>query len=186
MPAALSSSPAPVAPPSSFEDVKVGDTFTSAYVEITSDRIRTFIDATDDYHPQHVDDSSVSSHPVFRKACAQGVFLVSILDSLMTRGWLRHFAHSLNYGLDTVRFVRPVYVGERVRARYTVVLATIRDAQWGRVGVVSELLDAEEKVVLYAENIFLFGRRVDPNKATAAARGSVARRYAHPTTSTKR
>lgn len=115
--------------PRFFEDVGVGATFTSAYFEITPDRITTFIDATDDCHTQHVVGDFVENHPVFRKACAQGVFLVSILDSLMTQGWLRHFAHSLNYGLDTVRFVRPVYVGERVRARYTVVAATTRDAQ---------------------------------------------------------
>lgn len=87
------------------------------WFEVTQDRVNLFADATDDHQWIHVDPEKAASGP-FGGAIAHG---------LLTLALVPHFSHHLyavknislavNYGYDKVRFVTPVKVGARIRAR---------------------------------------------------------------------
>jgi acyl dehydratase len=87
------------------------------WMQITQDRVNLFADATDDHQWIHVDP----------ERAAGGPFGATIAHGLLTLSLLPHFSHQLyrvdnialavNYGYNKVRFVTPVKVGAKIRAR---------------------------------------------------------------------
>lgn len=87
------------------------------WLEITQDRVNLFADATDDHQWIHVDPDKAAGGP----------FGGTIAHGLLTLSLLPHFSHQLytvdnitmaiNYGYNKVRFITPVRVGAKIRAR---------------------------------------------------------------------
>ncbi len=87
------------------------------WMEISQDRVNLFAEATDDQQWIHVDP----------ERAAGGPFGATIAHGLLTLSLLPHFSHQLyrvdnialavNYGYNKVRFITPVKVGARIRAR---------------------------------------------------------------------
>lgn len=87
------------------------------WMEITQERVNVFADATDDHQWIHVDPEKAASGP----------FGGTIAHGLLTLALVPHFSHQLysvkgislavNYGYDKVRFINPVKVGAKIRAR---------------------------------------------------------------------
>jgi acyl dehydratase len=99
-------------------ELGVGDWF-----EITQDRVDAFADATDDHQWIHQAGDRADNGP-FGGPIAHGFLTLSLLTPLtwgIFEGFTKDAAMVINYGLDKVRYVTPVPVGSRIRAR--VVLA---------------------------------------------------------------
>lgn len=125
----------------------------SAWFTVTQDQIDQFADCTLDQQFIHVD-------PVAAKA---GPFGTPIAHGFLTLSMLTHFAkgfsmviegaHTLvNYGFDKVRFLTPVKVDSRIRARAT--FAAIDEKNPGQFVVrmqVTVEIEGEEKPALVAE-----------------------------------
>jgi len=87
------------------------------WLEITQERVNLFADATDDHQWIHIDP----------ERAADGPFGGTIAHGLLTLSLLPHFTHQLysvgnvamaiNYGYNKVRFITPVRVGAKLRAR---------------------------------------------------------------------
>jgi acyl dehydratase len=87
------------------------------WIKISQDRINLFADATEDHQWIHVDP----------ERAANGPFGSTIAHGLLTLSLVPHFSHQLyrvdniamaiNYGYNKVRFITPVKVGAKVRAR---------------------------------------------------------------------
>jgi acyl dehydratase len=87
------------------------------WLEVTQERVNLFADATDDHQWIHVDP----------ERAANGPFGGTIAHGLLTLSLLPHFTHQLyavdnvamaiNYGYNKVRFITPVRVGSKIRAR---------------------------------------------------------------------
>jgi acyl dehydratase len=87
------------------------------WLEIDQDRVNLFADATDDHQWIHVDPERAKGGP----------FGATIAHGLLTLSLLPHFSHQLyrvddialavNYGYNKVRFITPVKVGVKIRAR---------------------------------------------------------------------
>jgi acyl dehydratase len=110
-----------------FEDVKaligtelgVGD-----WLEVTQDRIDQFAEATGDHQWIHVDPERAAQGP-FGTTIAHGYLTLSLIPSLGGGGLpVTGAKMGINYGLDRVRFIAPVKVGSRVRARRKLVDVT--------------------------------------------------------------
>lgn len=101
----------------------------SDWLEITQERIDRFAEATDDFQWIHVDPERASKGP-FGKTIAHGYLTLSLVPKLV-RDYYLISGHKMtvNYGLNKVRFVSPVPVGSRLRARSTIVdLADVNGA----------------------------------------------------------
>ena len=92
----------------------------SDWLEVTQERVDRFADATGDHQWLHVDPQRARASR-FGGTIAPG-FLVLALASPILAQLLRlpGYRTKVNYGCEWVRFLAPVPVGSRVRARATV------------------------------------------------------------------
>ena len=125
----------------------------SDWMTIDQERVNTFADATGDHQWIHVDPEKAAAGP-FGGPIAHGFLTLSLLVPLVnqatTVGGVRM---GINYGLNKVRFVTPVPVGGRIRARVT--LDSVREIPGGiqaERGVVIEL-EGADKPACVAESI---------------------------------
>lgn len=96
----------------------------SDWLSMTQERIGRFAEATGDSQWIHVDPERAALGP-FGTTIAHG-FLTLSLVPMLTRQYysVENASMTVNYGLNKVRFVSPVPVGSRIRARSTIVEAT--------------------------------------------------------------
>jgi len=87
------------------------------WVRVDQDRIDQFAEATGDYQWIHVDAARAATGP-FGATIAHGYLTLSML-SLFLEPFMQFdgVEMQLNYGVDRVRFLHPVLVGSRIRAR---------------------------------------------------------------------
>ncbi|WP_405498166.1 MaoC family dehydratase [Nocardia sp. NBC_00511] len=89
----------------------------SDWIGIDQQRIDTFADATGDHQWIHVDAERAAAGP-YGRTIAHGFLTLSLIvpltGQIMTVGAARL---AVNYGLDKVRFINPVPVDSRIRAR---------------------------------------------------------------------
>lgn len=90
------------------------------WLEIQQDRIDKFADATDDYQWIHVDPVRAADGP-FGRTIAHGLLTLALLPHFMEQLYrVDGVSMAINYGLNKVRFLSPVPVGSRVRARMSI------------------------------------------------------------------
>lgn len=100
----------------------------SDWIRIEQARVNAFADTTEDHQFIHVDPERAAATP-FGGAIAHGFLTLSLLPRMMEDigGGMADAVMGLNYGFDKIRFLAPVKVNSRVRAR-------------------AKLLDVQEKV----------------------------------------
>ena len=113
----------------------------SEWFQITQDRVNAFADATLDHQWIHQAGPRADAGP-FGGPIAHGYLTLSLLPHLM--GSLPPLVEdrrlAVNYGLDRLRFISPVPVGSRIRAR--AVLAAVEPIEGGvqvKIAVTVEL-----------------------------------------------
>ena len=95
------------------------------WIEINQAQINKFADATGDHQYIHVDEDRAAETP-FGATIAHGFLTLALLSKLSSMNGgikLKNSVMGINYGLDKVRFVSPVKVNSRVRARFELVSA---------------------------------------------------------------
>jgi len=87
------------------------------WLSVEQDRVNQFADATDDHQWIHVDPEQAAKGP-FGGTIAHGLLTLSLLPHLMHELYtVNNVAMAINYGFNKVRFITPVPVGAKVRAR---------------------------------------------------------------------
>ena len=101
------------------QEIVVSDWFT-----VTQQHIDQFADATGDHQWIHVDPARARSGP-FGGTIAHGYLTLSMLAGFADRSLKVHGVRmGINYGLNKVRFMAPVPVGSRLRARMALIETT--------------------------------------------------------------
>lgn len=89
----------------------------SDWITITQQQVNTFADATGDHQWIHVDAEKAKTGP-FGGTIAHGFLTLSLLPRFLESSVvINDVRMGINYGLNKVRFVNPVLVGSRLRAR---------------------------------------------------------------------
>jgi acyl dehydratase len=95
----------------------------SDWVQITQDRINQFADATGDHQWIHVDVERAKTGP-FGTPIAHGFLTLSLIPGFFDASLVvTQVRMGVNYGLNKVRFVSPVPVNSRLRARIALLKA---------------------------------------------------------------
>ncbi len=126
------------------------------WLEITQEMVNQFADVTFDHQFIHVDPEAAKATP-FGGTIAHGFLTLSLLTHLsgsirVDPGRFQGVIMGVNYGFDKVRFISPVKVGSRIRAR-----ATLSDVQRkGPSGILSTRtmtveIDGEDKPACIAD-----------------------------------
>ena len=91
----------------------------SDWLTITQAQINQFAEATGDHQWIHVDEEKAKAGP-FGAPIAHGFLTLSLLPKFYeTAMRIEESRMGVNYGLNKVRFMAPVPVGSRLRARMT-------------------------------------------------------------------
>ncbi len=100
-----------------FGALTVGDTFNSAEREVTIEDIERFAELSGDKFYAHMDETQAARNPLFGGRVAHGYFLVSAAAGLFVDP--PYGPVLANYGLDGLRFTKPVKPGDRIKVRLT-------------------------------------------------------------------
>ncbi len=93
----------------------------SGWLAVEQSRIDQFAQATGDHQWIHTDPERAAQGP-FGAPVAHGFLTLSLLPALFESGFVVDDVRmGVNYGLNRVRFMSPVKVGSRVRARFKLV-----------------------------------------------------------------
>lgn len=91
----------------------------SDWIEITQQQVDAFADLTGDHQFIHVDAEKAKQTPL-GGTIAHGFYTLSLIGGMAETHLLllKGVKMGLNYGVEGVRFLSPVRVGRRVRARF--------------------------------------------------------------------
>jgi len=130
----------------------------SDWLLIDQARIDRFADATSDHQFIHVDTKKAAATP-FGSTIAHGFLSLSLISHLVGQIMLKPegTVMGINYGSDKVRFLQPVKVDSRVRARARIEKVSARPGgQFLIKSTVSIEIENQERPALVAEILSLY------------------------------
>ena len=134
------------------------DEGTGDWFEVTQDQINQFADVTHDHQFIHVDPERAKATP-FGTTIAHGFLTLSMLTHLSNGASSAPpnpakydgLLMGINYGFNKVRFVNPVKVGSRIRARAVTTNAEMKGNSIDITRSFTVEIEGEEKPALVAE-----------------------------------
>ena len=129
-----------------FFALALGDCFESVEREITVADIEAFAALSGDRFYAHMSEAEGARNPLFGGRVAHGYFLISAAAGLFVDP---DYGPVLgNYGLDALRFVKPVKPGDRIRVRIACKQKSLRPEKgWGEVRWDTEISNQDGELV---------------------------------------
>jgi acyl dehydratase len=126
------------------------------WLEVTQDRVNMFADATDDHQWIHVDPQRAADGP-FGGAIAHGLLTLSLLPHFTHQLYtVDNIAMAINYGYNKVRFITPVRVGAKIRARAEIAKVDQLDGAVQATVATTVEIEGSDKPAAVAESIVRF------------------------------
>jgi oxepin-CoA hydrolase/3-oxo-5,6-dehydrosuberyl-CoA semialdehyde dehydrogenase len=107
-----------------FEELKIGDTLFTAGRTVTEADVVNFAGISGDHFYAHMDEAA-AARSIFGKRVAHGYFVLSAAAGLFVDPGEGPVL--ANYGLESLRFVKPVYPGDTIKVRLTVKQKTAKE-----------------------------------------------------------
>ncbi|CAA0094620.1 putative enoyl-CoA hydratase 1 [Mycolicibacterium vanbaalenii] len=126
------------------------------WLEITQERVNLFAEATDDHQWIHVDPERAAGGP-FGETIAHGLLTLSLIPHFTHQLYsVDNVAMAINYGYNKVRFITPVRVGARLRARAEIASVTQLDGAVQATLNTTVEIEGSDKPAAVAESIVRF------------------------------
>ena len=100
-----------------FEELTIGDQLITGKRIITSEDIDKFAELTGDHFYAHIKTTHFTG-TMFDQQVAHGYFIMSVAAGLFVDSFKKNPV-LLNYGIDELRFTKPVYPGHEIFVRFT-------------------------------------------------------------------
>jgi oxepin-CoA hydrolase / 3-oxo-5,6-dehydrosuberyl-CoA semialdehyde dehydrogenase len=100
-----------------FEELQIGDQLVTGKRVVTADDIDRFADLSGDHFYAHIRTTDFSG-TMFERQVAHGYFIMSMAAGLFVDSYEKNPV-LLNYGIDELRFTKPVYPGAEIHIRFT-------------------------------------------------------------------
>lgn len=100
-----------------YEELNIGDQIVTEKRIITSEDIDRFADLSGDHFYAHIKETDFSD-TMFEQQVAHGYFIMSAAAGLFVDSFEKNPV-LLNYGIDELRFTKPVYPGAEIYIRFT-------------------------------------------------------------------
>jgi acyl dehydratase len=143
-----------------FEDYEIGSVRESLGRTITETDIVVHAGQSGDFYPHHMDAEWCKTQE-FKQRVAHGTLVFTVAVGLSAS---EVNPEAFTYGYDRLRFIRPVFIGDTLRARIT--LKEKREyPKRPDCGIVVELVEAlnqRQETVLACEHLLLVKRRSSP------------------------
>ncbi len=106
-----------------FDDLEIGETLVTAKRTVTDADVANFADLSGDHFYAHKD--GLAAQSIFERKVAHGYFVLSAAAGLFVDPPPGPVL--ANYGLENLRFTKPVYPGDTIQARLTVKQKTAKE-----------------------------------------------------------
>jgi oxepin-CoA hydrolase/3-oxo-5,6-dehydrosuberyl-CoA semialdehyde dehydrogenase len=110
-----------------FEELEIGDSVLTGGRTVTLEDIEHFAHFTGDTFYAHMDEAAARANPFFDGRVAHGYFVVSLAAGLFVDPDPGPVL--ANYGVDSLRFLTPVYPGDALRVALTCKQKTARETE---------------------------------------------------------
>jgi oxepin-CoA hydrolase/3-oxo-5,6-dehydrosuberyl-CoA semialdehyde dehydrogenase len=100
-----------------FDELQIGDQIITESRVITYEDIDKFADLSGDHFYAHIKDTDFTG-TMFEQQVAHGYFIMSVAAGLFVDSYEKNPV-LLNYGIDELRFTKPVYPGAEIHIRFT-------------------------------------------------------------------
>jgi acyl dehydratase len=139
-----------------FEEFELNEKRSTGGRTVTETDIVIHAGQSGDFFPHHMDEEWCKTQP-FKKRIAHGTLIFTIAVGLT--------AHVINevamtYGYDRLRFIKPVFIGDTIRA--TVTISNIKEHKKPGFGLVTELVEVfnqHGEVVMICEHVLLVNKK---------------------------
>jgi acyl dehydratase len=126
------------------------------WLEVTQDRVNLFAEATDDHQWIHVDPERAAKGP-FGGTIAHGLLTLSLLPQFTHQLYtVENITMAINYGYNKVRFITPVRVGAKIRARAEIASVSQLDGAVQATVTTTVEIEGLDKPAAVAESIARF------------------------------
>lgn len=148
-----------------FEELQIGDQIITDKRVITSADIDKFADLSGDHFYAHIKDTDFKG-TMFDQQVAHGYFIMSAAAGLFVNSYEKNPV-LLNYGIDELRFTKPVYPGAELHIRFTCKEKISQDAKpedekdipKGIVKWLVEMIDETEEITGVATILTMVAKR---------------------------
>jgi acyl dehydratase len=137
-----------------FDEVQIGDTVRSRGRTVTETDVVSFCYLTGNWFELH-SNVEVAAKTEYGQRLVQGGLVFSLIPGLVV--WDPRYVIAF-YGVDRLRLIRPVFIGDTVSARIWVVDKKVRDEASGKVTFQIEVVNQRDEVV-QACSMIILGRR---------------------------
>lgn len=127
-----------------FENLRIGDSWTSSSREMTSGEIREFADLTGDFTRIHLDEAYAADSP-FGAPIAHGLLGLSVLAGLSSVAPTVHTTALLS--IQSWQFRKPIFVGDEIHAVTQVTSLQERGRRHGEVEWYRKLVNQRGEIV---------------------------------------
>lgn len=113
-----------------FEELEIGETLLTHRRTVTESDVVNFAGISGDFFYAHMDDIA-AKESLFERRVAHGYFVLSAAAGLFVDPAPGPVL--ANYGLEGLRFVKPVYIGDTIQARLTCKQKTVKEDREGQI-----------------------------------------------------
>ena len=125
----------------------------SPWIQVSQERINEFAKATEDYQWIHVNEEKAHKS-IFGSTIAHGFLTLSLAPWMSYNTYeVKNIAHSVNYGLDKVRFLSPVKAGSNLRGSFKLLEVTSSKEGYKIKNELTIEIEGEEKPACVAETL---------------------------------
>jgi 3-hydroxybutyryl-CoA dehydratase len=144
-----------------FDDLELGDRFVTGTRTVTQEDIDAYSRLSGDAHPLHTD-PEVAAREIFGAITAQGCLTLSLATGLEYSLIGPDISGILAFsGMDRVRFIKPVYLGDTLHLEGEVVTLEPRDDERGLVVVHQEIKNQHGDTLVVLDKRMFHKRRHD-------------------------
>lgn len=140
-----------------FEHYVLGEVRSSYGRTVTEADIVAHAGQTGDFYPHHMDAEFCAAQP-FERRMAHGTLVLSMAIGMLA-GEINEEA--MSYGYDRVRFIKPVFIGDTIRATAEIVELVDHPRQPERFGMAHErvtVTNQHQETVLALTKIYVVNR----------------------------
>ena len=140
-----------------YEDFKVGEVMETPGRTITEADLVNFAGVSGDFFSLHIDEE-YAKKTMFGRRIAHGLLTLAVVSGFWSKMGLFEGTLIAFYGIDRLRFTKPVYIGDTIRARIEVV-DKVEKGEHGLVTLKHEVFNQRGELVLVFDAKFLLKRR---------------------------
>ncbi len=141
-----------------FEDFSIGDTSKTIGRTITETDIVSFAGVTGDYHEIHLN-AEFCKDNFYGQRIAHGLLVVSISSGLSTMMNIGDECLVAFYGIDRLRFIRPVLIGDTIHVEKKVSRLDEKDLDHGFVTFDTSVINQKGETVIFYQDKLMYKRR---------------------------